>query len=179
MKTSPAGIALIKHFEGCRLTAYLDGAGIASIGYGHTAGVRMGDAITQEQADKYLADELAMFEHGIAELVKVPVTQGQWDALVSLTYNIGSGNLARSTLLKKLNTGDMDGCRREFPKWDMSAGVHVPGLLTRRMAEATMFANATPVAAFPDAPLLPPDPVPPKPSLLATILNLLASLFRK
>ena len=179
MKTSPAGIAMIKKFEGCRLTAYKDQVGVWTIGYGCTAGVQMGQVITQEEADRRLMAELAMFEYGVSDAAHVPMTQGQFDSLVSFAFNLGGGALVRSTLLKLLNTGDFDGARREFTKWDMAGNVHVPGLLTRRMAEASMFANAPPIVAFPDAPLLPPEVVKPQKSGLMAMIEIILSMFRK
>lgn len=179
MNISPAGIALIKRFEGCRLEAYKDVGGIPTIGYGHIVNVRMGDVITQEQADQWLMYEVGMFEHGVSDAVCVPLTQGQFDACVSLTFNIGGGNFVRSTLLKKINSGDWDGARREFTKWDQAAGKPVTGLLTRRMAEASMFGNASPVAGFTDAPLVPPEVVKPQKSGLMAIIETILSLFRK
>ena len=168
---------MIKRFEGCRLKTYADGAGIYTIGYGHTLGVKIGDIITQQQADSMLSDDLAIFEQAVSEAVFVPLTQGQFDACVSLAFNIGGSNFVRSTLLKKINTGAWDDARREFTRWNQSGGKIVPGLLTRRMAEASMFGNASPVAGFTDAPLVPPEV--PKPTGFAAILAFILSLFRK
>lgn len=184
MRTSPAGIEMIKKFEGCRLSAYRDAVGIPTIGYGCTAGVQMGQMITQEEADRRLMADLATFEHGVSDAVHVPLTQGQFDACVSFCYNVGGTKFVRSTLLKRINDCNWDGARREFARWDMAGDQHLPGLLTRRMAEATMFANAPPIVGFPDAPLLPPVVTTPvsteaKPSLLTLVVSMILSLFRK
>src|SRR5271170_2925710 len=103
MPTSAKGRALIASFEGLRLEAYLDGRGIATIGYGHTLGVKMADTCTQEQADVWLASDLVNAQKCITGLVKVVITQNQYDALTSLAYNIGCGNFSKSTVLLELN----------------------------------------------------------------------------
>ena len=91
MKTSKNGINLIKKFEGCRLTAYKCAAGVPTIGYGHTAGVKMGQAITQEQADRYLKDDLVKYEKNVGKYdSKYRWNQNEFDALVSFAFNIGS-----------------------------------------------------------------------------------------
>ncbi|OCY91085.1 lysozyme, partial [Acinetobacter pittii] len=106
--TSNAGLNLIKGFEGKRLNAYDDGVGVWTIGFGtikYPNGVRVkkGDTCTEQQAETYLKNDLTKFEVAINKLVKVPLTQNQFDALASFTYNLGETNLANSTLLKKLN----------------------------------------------------------------------------
>lgn len=136
---SPAGLDLIKHFEGVRLAAYLDSVGVPTIGVGHTLGVKMGDRITQEQADEFLRVDIEDAEDAVHRLVTVPLTQGQVDALVSFTFNLGVGNLGKSTLLKKLNAKDYDGAAEEFLKWCLAGGKMLPGLLKRRTAERQMF----------------------------------------
>ncbi|QMV32429.1 lysozyme [Ralstonia phage Hyacinthe] len=139
MKTSAAGVALIKRFEQCRLTAYRDAVGVLTIGYGHTGNVWLGMVVTQEQADALLAADIRRFENGVAGLLKVPVTQGQFDALVSFAFNCGLGNLGASTLLRKLNAGDVKGAAAEFPRWSMAGGVVLRGLTLRREAEQKLF----------------------------------------
>lgn len=139
MKTSATGIALIKSFEKCRLTAYRDAVGVLTIGWGHTGNVWLGMVVTQEQADALLAADIQRFEKGVAALLKVQVTQGQFDALVSFSFNCGLGNLESSTLLRKLNAGDVDGAAAEFPRWNKAGGSVLRGLTLRREAEQRLF----------------------------------------
>ena len=108
-QTSANGRKLIEQFEGCSLHAYLDQRGIPTIGYGHTQGATMGQTCTQAEADAWLAEDLATAEQAVSRLVKVPLTQNQFDALVSLCYNIGQGNFAESTVLRLLNAGSIQG----------------------------------------------------------------------
>ena len=139
MKTGSNGISLIKQFEGCRLNAYPDpatGGAPWTIGYGHTGNdVRPGMVWTQVQADSALISDLAQCERAISRLVKVTLTQNQFDAIVSFVFNVGSGNLQSSTLLRKLNSGDYRGAAEEFPRWNKAAGKVMAGLTKRRAAE--------------------------------------------
>lgn len=139
MTTSDAGIQLIKKYEGCCLDAYLCPAKVPTIGYGHTEGVKLGMRITQEQADSLLKGDLVSREAAVRRLVRVPVTQGQFDALVSFVYNIGTGAFERSTLLKKLNAGDTRGASAQFAVWNKAGGKELPGLTKRRAAERALF----------------------------------------
>jgi lysozyme len=147
MQTSPEGIALIKKFEGCRLTAYPDpgtGGSPWTIGYGWTLPVdgkpvRPGMTIDQATADRLLKTGLVSYENDILKIVKVKLTQGQFDALVSFAYNVGSRALSTSTLLKKLNAGDIKGAADEFLRWNKSGGKVMAGLTNRRKAERTLF----------------------------------------
>ncbi|MCW0320093.1 lysozyme [Pantoea dispersa] len=139
MQTSNNGINLIKRFEGLRLEAYRDSVGIPTIGYGHTHGVKMGDVITGAQADDFLREDLKVAELTINTNAKVKLTQGQFDALASFVFNLGSGNFVKSTLLKKLNTGDYAGVADEFGKWVNAGGKKLPGLVKRRAAEREVF----------------------------------------
>ena len=144
MKISNNGLNLIKQFEGLRLAAYDDGAGVWTIGYGtikypNGARVKKGDKITQAQADQYIANDVATFERSVNMLVNVPLTQNQFDALVSFTYNLGATNLSASTLLKKLNTKDYKGTSAEFQKWNKAGGKVMTGLVRRRKAEMELF----------------------------------------
>ena len=102
-RTSEKGLALIKHFESFKANAYICPAGVWTIGYGTTQGVRPGQRVTEAQALAMLARDLIRFEVAVKNLVKVPLTQYQFDALVCFAYNCGAGNLAASTLLKLLN----------------------------------------------------------------------------
>ncbi len=144
MKISNNGLNLIKQFEGLRLNAYDDGVGVWTIGYGtikYPNGVRVkrGDKITQAQADQYIANDVATFERAVNMLVNVPLNQNQFDALVSLTYNIGSGAFKNSTLLKKLNKGDYQGAADQFLVWNKAGGKVMKGLVRRRKAEMELF----------------------------------------
>ena len=114
--TSQQGIDRIKKFESCCLTAYQDAAGVWTIGYGHTGSVYAGMQISQEQAGDLLKADLKRFEAAVNRYVTGALTQGRFDALVSFTFNVGEGALKKSTLLKKMNAGDMDGAAREFDR---------------------------------------------------------------
>jgi lysozyme len=148
MKTSAAGIALIKEHEGKRLKAYLCPAGVWTIGYGHTTGagspsVQKGMTITEAEADAIFARDIGAFERGVLRLVKVPLAQGQFDALVSFEFN--TGKLKKSTLLRKLNAGAYDAVPAELMRWtkakDKKTGklVDLPGLVRRRREEAALW----------------------------------------
>ncbi|MEG4686485.1 lysozyme [Enterobacter cloacae] len=144
MQTSEKGIALIKEFEGCRLTAYQDSVGVWTIGYGWTQPVdgkpiRAGMTIKQETAERLLKTGLVSYESDVSRLVKVGLTQGQFDALVSFTYNLGSRSLSTSTLLRKLNAGDYAGAADEFLRWNKAGGKVLNGLTRRREAEHALF----------------------------------------
>ena len=142
MKTSPKGIALIKSAEGLRLKAYPDpGTGGVpwTIGYGSTAGVTRNMVITETRAEQMLAADLVRFERIVERLVRVPLNQGQFDALVSFTYNVGEGNFTKSTLLRKLKAGDTAGAAEQFSRWVHAGGKVLPGLITRRAAERASF----------------------------------------
>ena len=144
MQTSDKGIALIKQFEGCKLTAYQDSVGVWTIGYGWTKPVdgkpiRAGMTIKQETAERLLKTGLVSYENDVSRLVKVDLTQGQFDALVSFTYNLGSRSLSTSTLLRKLNAGDYAGAADEFLRWNKAGGKVLNGLTRRREAERALF----------------------------------------
>lgn len=144
MQTSDKGIALIKEFEGCKLTAYQDSVGVWTIGYGWTQPVdgkpiRAGMTIKQETAERLLKTGLVSYESDVSRLVKVGLTQGQFDALVSFTYNLGSRALSTSTLLRKLKCGDYTGSADEFLRWNKAGGKVLNGLTRRREAERALF----------------------------------------
>ena len=144
MQTSEKGIALIKQFEGCKLTAYQDSVGVWTIGYGWTQPVdgkpiRAGMTIKQETAERLLKTGLVSYESDVSRLVKVGLTQGQFDALVSFTYNLGARALSTSTLLRKLNAGDYAGAADEFLRWNKAGGKVLNGLTRRREAERALF----------------------------------------
>ena len=144
MQTSEKGIALIKQFEGCKLTAYQDSVGVWTIGYGWTQPVdgkpiRAGMTIKQETAERLLKTGLVSYESDVSRLVKVSLNQGQFDALVSFTYNLGARSLSTSTLLRKLNAGDYAGAADEFLRWNKAGGKVLNGLTRRREAERALF----------------------------------------
>ncbi|EPF72535.1 lysozyme, partial [Acinetobacter gyllenbergii] len=137
MKTSQVGINLITSFEDLVLTAYDDGVGVWTIGFGTTIypngiKVKRGDSCTKAQAMSFFQHDLRRFEATVNQVVKVTITQNQFDALVSLTYNIGEGAFKDSTLLKKLNAGDFMGAADQFPQWNKGGGKVMKGLVRRR-----------------------------------------------
>lgn len=136
---SQSGYALTKQFEGCRLTSYQDSRGKWTIGYGHTAGVTAGMTCTEAQASMWLQQDIAQSVNDVNQLVNVQLTQGEFDALVDFDFNLGRGNLASSTLLAKLNSGDCVGAAAELDKWDHCGGQVLAGLLRRRQAETVKF----------------------------------------
>lgn len=133
------GKELIKHFEGCKLKAYLCPAGIPTIGYGHTKGVFLDQTITQEQADKLLEEDFNDSEKWVQTLVRVTLKLNQLEALTSFVFNVGPTNFKNSTLLKKLNLNDFTGAANEFDKWVFAAGKKLDGLIARRAAEKALF----------------------------------------
>ena len=141
---SDNGMKLLEQFEGLRLEAYLDSASIATIGFGSIRypngnKVKLGDKITKAQAKEYKLHDLKEFEFTVNTSVKVPLTQNQYDALVSLSYNIGSSAFKNSTLLKKLNSGDYKGAAEQFLVWNKVNSKKVQGLVNRREAERNLF----------------------------------------
>jgi GH24 family phage-related lysozyme (muramidase) len=138
MKISRVGIDLIKSFEGCELHAYKCAAGVWTIGYGHTAGVKEGDKITHSQADAFLAQDLNHFEDGVMELIR-RATQSQFDAMVSFAFNLGLGNLRKSTLLKYHNKGLYLDAAAQFGCWKYAQGRVLLGLVRRREAERKLY----------------------------------------
>lgn len=141
LKASGACRSLIRQFEGCKLEAYRCPAGVATLGVGHTRGVRMGDRCTVQQADVWLTEDLQDAEAAVSRLALKPLTQSQFDALVSFTFNLGAGRLAESTLLVMLNRGNFAGAAAQFQRWDKSNGATLPGLARRRKAEAELFCD--------------------------------------
>lgn len=141
MKISETGLNLIKQFEGCHLTAYKDPVGIPTIGYGHTKGVKLGQKITQAQADEYLRQDVASAESAVSKY-KYNYNQNQFDALVSFTYNCGAGNL------KKITDNGMRTLAQisaRLPNYNKASGKVLAGLTRRRAAEKKLF--DTPVKA--------------------------------
>ena len=145
MKVNNKGIQLIKTFEGCLLNAYLDSVKVPTIGYGATyykngAKVKIGDKITQEQANDLLVFHLETFADGVDDLIYSQLNENQFSALVSFTFNLGLGNLKKSTLLKKVNANANDkGITYEFEKWNKAGGKVLSGLTRRRKAESDLY----------------------------------------
>ena len=139
MKTSEKLLSMLMVFEGLRLTAYEDAAGVLTLGYGHTKGVRRGDKISEYYAKVLLKQDIAEFEEEVKKL-GVAQTEGQLDALVSFAFNLGIGNLKSSTLLKTIREGgSMLAIKREFKRWVYAGGKKLPGLVKRREWEARRF----------------------------------------
>jgi lysozyme len=139
MRISDNGLELIKSFEGLYLKAYLCPAKVWTIGYGHTGNVKPGDVITRQQADELLRQDVEEFVAIVNTAVKVPLTQNQFDSLVSFVYNVGADAFRKSTLLRKLNAGDYAGAAQEFDRWNKARGVVLPGLVKRRKKERELF----------------------------------------
>lgn len=140
MRTGKDGIELIKSFEGLELKAYKDPIGIPTIGYGHIKDVQMGDSLSNEaEAVALLQKDLLIYEKAVNNAVKVTINQNQFDALVSFTYNLGGGALRKSTLLKRLNSGNMLAASKEFRRWVKAGGRTLKGLVRRREAERVLF----------------------------------------
>lgn len=141
---SEIGLKLIAQFEGCYLQAYLCPTNVWTIGIGTTVypsntKVKKGDVCTAEQAKTYFTHDLKQFEKTVNDAVEVDLTQNQFDALVSLTYNIGSTAFKNSTLLKKLNAKDFTGAADQFLVWNKGGGKVLKGLVRRREAERALF----------------------------------------
>lgn len=148
MKIDTTGANLIKQFEGCKLKAYLDSVKVPTIGWGNTqyengSKVKLGDTITQERADELFLLIVAKFEDGVTKLLRWQITQNKFNALVSFAYNVGLGNLGKSTLLKKVNANPSDPTiSAEFAKWNKAGGKVLLGLTRRRKAESDLYFTA-------------------------------------
>lgn len=136
---NPTGLAIVKEAEGFRAKAYLCPAKVWTIGYGHTKGVREGDTCTPTQAEQWLGEDMHDAEKSVAALVKVPLTDNQFSALVSFTFNLGAGALKGSTLLKQLNEGAHERVPDYLKAWVFAGGKRLKGLETRRAAEANLW----------------------------------------
>ena len=140
-----AGLEIIKEFEGLFLTAYKDPIGIPTVGWGHTATVLKEDVgkkiITEHDAEDLLKLDLLEAEKAVTRLCKVPITDNQYSALVSWTFNLGQGNLASSTMLKRINQNMLETVPFEMQRWNRAGGQKLPGLVRRRKAEADLFAS--------------------------------------
>ena len=141
MEASDILIEKVKEFEGLRLTSYKDSAGVWTIGYGHTRGVKAGQSITEKQADSLLRGDLLTAENHVNGL-KLNLTQGQFDALCSFIYNLGIGNFKSSTLLRKIKEGaPTEEIQAEFRRWVYAKGKKLKGLVRRREWEASRWAE--------------------------------------
>ncbi len=139
-KKTARDIDLVKKWEGLRLEPYRDSAGLWTVGYGHL--LPQGNTlkpITKQQADILLDHDIETARRAVSDLVTVPLTHNQRAALVSFVFNVGRGNFANSTLLRKLNAGDYDGAAREFGRWVYAGGRKVAGLENRRFDEMQTF----------------------------------------
>lgn len=164
MNTGPKGLALIKQFEGWRSTAYRDAVGVWTIGYGHTsmAGspkVRAGMKITKTEGETILRKDLRKYEKAVNDAVNVRLTQEQFDALVSFTYNVGPGNLRKSSVLRAVNARRFDEVPRRLMLWNKAGGKVLRGLTRRRAAEGELFLSGGKAesrfasAEYPDVPV--------------------------
>lgn len=137
------GLALTKSFEGCKLTAYQDGGGVWSIGYGHTGPeVTRGLTITQANADSLLKQDTLKAANAVMLNTMVALTQNQFDALTDFAFNCGIGAFRTSTLLRLLNKGDYQGAKAQLIRWNKDNGKEVEGLTRRRKAEQDLFDQA-------------------------------------
>lgn len=139
------GLDLVKHFEGLYTDAYICPAGVPTIGYGHTGDVKMGQSITEQEAEDILQNDMQKFAVDVEKAITVELNDNQFAALVSFAFNCGSGNLRESTLRRKLNTGDYDCVPSELARWDKATDPRtnkkrsLAGLVKRRAAEGTLF----------------------------------------
>jgi GH24 family phage-related lysozyme (muramidase) len=145
MKISQNGIDLIKCFEGCRFNPYRDAGGLWTVGYGHLIGdgkslpSGYNRIFTQKEIDDFLVNDLMHVESGISVLIRVSITQNQFDALCSFCYNLGMGTLQKSTLLKDINSSLWGAAANDILKFHFASGVSLPGLVKRRQAEHDLF----------------------------------------
>lgn len=140
LSLSVTGLSLIQQHEGLSYGVYLDPVGIPTICWGHMdRRLKVGSYYSRKDCEGYLLEDSRTAQGAVNELVKVPLSQNQYDALVSLVFNIGRASFARSALLKKLNSGDVNGAAQEFPRWVYAKGKKLPGLITRRNDEMELF----------------------------------------
>jgi len=173
MKVSTAGLDLIKIHEGLRLTAYPDpatGGEPWTIGYGITSSAGVGKIskgmkITQAEAEDMLCRALVVYERGVQDTLTRRPTQHQFDAMVSLAYNIGVPAFRKSSVARYFNQGDMDKAAAAFLLWNKAAGKVMPGLTKRRASERNWFLKDSPIAPVKPAPAPDPAPIPPPPDI--------------
>lgn len=184
MKISDAGLTIIKKFEGFSAKAYQTALGggkydIPTIGWGSTEGVKMGDVWTVEQAEAALRKEVSKFEDAVNAGVKFTPTQNQFDAMVSLAYNIGAAGFTGSTVLRKANQGDYQGAANAFNMWVRAQGQTLPGLVSRRAQEAALFLLDGPAAPTPPRVDTPPSinwQLAVSPTFIGSALTMIAGL---
>lgn len=140
MKLNQKGLDLIKSFEGCKLSVYLDVVGITTVGYGHMTNLSVGTSISQPEADALLLDDISKFEKGVSDLLPFQINENQFSALVCFAFNVGLQALKKSTLLRKLTSKmDVKNIASEFLRWNKAGGKEIPGLTRRREAERDLF----------------------------------------
>jgi lysozyme len=151
MHLSAAGLELLKKSEGFRNRIYTDLAGFRTIGFGHRLASREAcpDHLTEAQAESILASDVALAESAVRRLVRVPLTQGQFDALVDFVFNLCAGRLAASTLLAYLNSGKYDAAAWQLLAWDHAGSREIAGLKLRREAEFRLWAPSPPTTPRP------------------------------
>ena len=180
-----ATLELIKSFEGLELEAYKDAIGVWTIGYGHTAMAGLpkpvaGMKITEDEAEALLLKDLKKYEAAVQKFITVPLTNNQYGALVSFTYNLGPANLEKSTLRKKINAKDYKGAAEEFLKWNKAGGKVLRGLTRRREAEKALYETAGNVVVLPgigQSENSKPS-VQPSTGILKAILDFIINIFR-
>jgi len=147
MRTSRAGVELIKSFEGCRLEPYYDAAGYPTIGYGHLlsrkkwSSLETWSPLTEQEAEDLLRSDLPRYEAAVRRLIRVPLSRGQFDALVSFCFNLGAGTLQASTLRRVLNQGAYGEAPAQIQRWVYAGGQRLRGLVRRRLAEVMLGAE--------------------------------------
>jgi lysozyme len=165
MKTSKAGIDLIKRWEGVKLTAYKCPAGIWTIGYGHTSAagspkVVAGMTITTKEAEEILTRDLLKYETAVKNALTRAPNQNQFDAMVSLCYNIGPGAFKKSSVAKRFNEGNVAGAAEALRMWNKAGGKVLQGLVNRREDERKLFLKPVGTVAQPPKPVIVPPPTP-------------------
>lgn len=139
LRTSENGLALIRRFEGFSATPYRCPAGYLTVGYGHVIKTEQFPTITVETAERLLAQDVYIAEGAVGRLISEKLNQNQWDALASFTFNLGAVALQRSALRACINRGDHAGAAEQFGRWVYAGGRKLPGLITRRNAEKTLY----------------------------------------
>ncbi len=152
MQLGAAGLDLLKQSEGFRSDSYLDIAGVPTIGYGHRIlpGESFPHGVQREQAEAILARDILEAEDHLRRLVKVPLTQGQFDALVDFIFNLGAGRFAASTLLREINSGKYQAAGEQLLRWDRAGAHEIAALKARREAEFRLWTGSASPNANPD-----------------------------
>ena len=150
MNLSAEGMKLLMESEGFRRRVYRDVAGFETIGYGHRVllGESFANGVSEDEAAALLENDVTLAGQQVQHLVRVPLTQGQFDALVDFVFNLGAGRLAESTLLRELNAGHYAEAAAQLVRWERAAGVELPSIKARRLAEVALWnGSAQPSAA--------------------------------